>query len=287
MEKILKCGAAEAVVNTLGGEMTSYKIGDREYLWCGDAAHWSGHAPVCFPFVSALKDGKVKFDGAEYTMDKKHGIARKSEFELAALTDNSASFTFASSETTKKSYPYDFLLTVTHTITEEGFKTEYKVKNTDSKSIKFCIGGHPGFFTDGSIEDWKLEFEKDEGCTLYYTDEKSLFSEDYRIARRLTTDFDLCYSDFDVDAIIAKDVNSRRCRLVNKKTGEGILYDFTGFNVLVLWSPPKKNSPFIALEPWNGLPAYTDESGEFADKPYCITLPAGEEYTVGYGITKL
>lgn len=284
MEKILKCGPAEGTVNTLGGELTSYKVNGKEYIWYGDAEYWNGHAPVLFPFVSALKDGKVIIDGKECHMEKKHGIARKSEFAPAYSDDSSASFVFASSPKTKELYPYDFELTVKHEIAEKGFKTTYSVKNTDSKPIQFCIGGHPGFCTGGSIEDWQLVFDKDEDCALYYTDEKSLYSEDYKIARRLTTVFDLKYDDFDVDALVAPGVKSRKVKLVRRDNGKGMEFDFTGFNVLVLWSPPKKKAPFVALEPWNGLPAYTDESGNFADKPYVITLPAGETYSVGYSL---
>ena len=49
MEKILKCGKAEAVVNTLGGELTSFKVDGKEYVWYADSAHWAGHAPIAFP----------------------------------------------------------------------------------------------------------------------------------------------------------------------------------------------------------------------------------------------
>lgn len=284
MEKILKCGKAEAVVNTLGGELTSFKVDGKEYVWYADSAHWAGHAPLCFPFVSLLKDNKVRFDGVEYEIPLRHGIARRSEFELLECNDESASFLFTSSEATKQYYPYDFELIATHDITEDSFKTTYRVINKGDKAMHFCIGAHPGFCTHSSIEEWKLVFEKEENCTLYYTDKKSEFSYDYKYSRPLTTEFDLKYADYDVDALICPDLNSRKVKLVRKDDGSGMEFDFTGFDVLTLWSPPKKNSPFFALEPWKGLPALTDESGEFSDKPYCITLAPGEEYTIGYSL---
>lgn len=285
MRSTITCGKAAAVVDTLGGEMISYVNDGREYIWCGDASHWSGHAPVLFPFVSALKDNKVRYNGVESEYKGKHGFARKTEFTSAKIDGGKAEFTLLSSDATKAAYPYDFALTVTHEINECGYSTTYTVKNTDSKSIMFCIGGHPGFFTDGSIEDYDLVFEKVEDCPLYYTDEKSLYSDSYIAGRAIKGEtFPLCYKDFDVDALIAKDIKSRRVKLVKRCCGHGIEFDFTGFNVLVLWSPPKKSSPFVCLEPWNGMPAYTDESGEFADKPYAITLPAGESYSVGYKV---
>jgi galactose mutarotase-like enzyme len=152
--------------------------------------------------------------------------------------------------------------------------------------MQFCIGGHAGFCVDGSIEDYELKFEKAENLDLYYTDAESLFSEDYKINKRIESDtFALEYSDYDVDAIIAKDIKSQKVKLVKKSDGTGMEFDFTGFKVLTLWTPPKKQAPFMCLEPWNGLPAYTNESGNFEDKPYRIVLPADSEYSVGYKVS--
>ena len=288
MRKILKAGCAEGIVDTLGGELISYKNAGKEYIWTGDEKYWSGHAPVLFPFVSALKDQKVAFEGKIYSYPQKHGFARKSEFELAEYTNSKAVFKLVSNSATKESYPYDFILTVTHEISETGYKTTYTVSNTGNRSMQFCIGGHAGFCVDGSAEDYELKFEKPENLDLYYTDEKSLFSENYKIAKRLESDtFPIVYSDFDIDAIIAKDIRSHKVMLVKKSDKTGIKLDFSGFHVLTLWTPPKKHAPFFCLEPWNGLPAYADESGNFEDKPYRTVLGAGLDYSVGYNVSVL
>jgi len=283
MQKELKCGKAVAIVDTKGGELISYKYDGKDILWIGDGKYWTGHAPCCFPYVSALKEDKVKFEGKEFSMVGKHGIVRKREFEEVNVSDTKAEYVFVSTDETKALYPYDFKLNIIHEISEDGFKTTYKVLNTGDKTMTFCIGGHPGLCTQGSIEDWTLEFEKDEDCALYYTDEKSLFSKRYTIDRKLSKVFPLKYEDYDKDAIIATDINSRVVKLTNKD-GHGMVFDYSGFNVLVLWTPPKAEAPFIALEPWNGLPADVDEDGNFENKPYAITLEAGKEYTVGYSI---
>jgi len=286
MQKEIRCGNAVGIVDTLGGEMISYVNSGKEYIWCGDANHWTGHAPVLFPFVSALKENKVRYDGVEYEYNGKHGFARKTEFEVVSIEGNKAVFALKSNETTKKYYPYDFTLTVTHEICECGYKTTYEVTNTDSKPIRFCIGGHPGFAVENSIEDYELVFETEEDCALYYTDKESLFSDSYVYDGNAVkgNKYELRYSDYDVDALIAKDIKSRKVKLVRRDNGKGIEFDYSDFGVLVIWTPPKKNSPFLCLEPWNGLPAYTDESGEFADKPYAITLEAGKTYSASYKV---
>lgn len=286
MQRTLKFCGAEGITDTMGGELISYKKDGREIIWYGDAAHWSGHAPVLFPFVSALKDGRIKFGGSEYTMSAKHGFARKSEFDLLEADDSKAIFRLAANEATLAQYPYRFDLYVAHELDCTGYRTTYTVKNTDNKDIQFCLGGHPGFCVDGTIEDYKLVFETAEDSSLYYTDKASLFSESYKAERRIEgREFDLRYEDFDADALIATDLKSRRVKLIRKDNGRGLEFDYTGFPVLVLWSPPKKQSPFICLEPWVGLPGTPGESGNFEDKPYAVTLAAGGEYKVSYKVT--
>lgn len=284
MQKILNYGKVFGVVDTLGGELISYKNNEKEYIWSGMPEYWSGHAPVLFPIVGALKNNNVIIEGNNYSMNK-HGFARKSEFALTKLTDNKAVFKLKHNDETLKQYPYKFMLTITHEIDNKGFTTEYKVKNLDDKEIMFAIGGHTGFAVD-SIEDYKLVFEQNETCDLYYTDSDSIISDTLIHSKRLddTNEFNLAYDDYDIDVIIAKDLKSRKVKLLHKVHERGIEFDYTGFDVLGIWTPPKKKAPFICLEPWNGIPAYDNESGVFTDKPYIIKLNPDSEYKVGYKV---
>ena len=109
MQKTLQIGNAKGIVDTYGGELISYTNDGKEYIWTGDAAYWNGHAPVLFPFVSALKDWKIKFGGEEYSLTTKHGFARKSEFELIDCTDTKATFCLRSR--TQPKMPADGLKT--------------------------------------------------------------------------------------------------------------------------------------------------------------------------------
>lgn len=283
MEYTLKTSHAEAVFSTHGGEMIAFRIDGKDILWTGDAEYWGGHAPLLFPFCSAIKETGVQFDGKTYKMGK-HGFIRKMEFEMTAKTETHIEFSFVANEETLSQYPYKFRVTTAYDISDDGFRTSYTVENLDEKRMPYCIGGHPGFCT-GNLEDWKLVFNKDEDAPLYYTSEKSLLSPDYKIARRLTKEFDLKYSDFDNDVFLAIEPNSDSVKLIRKDTGKGIEFDFSDFKVLGIWSAPGKNAPYVCLEPWNGLPAYEDESGNFEDKPYVVTLDKGSSDTVGFGVS--
>ena len=55
MELELKRGGRTARVETLGGELVSYRD-ERglEYIWGGDPAYWPGRNPLLFPIVGML-----------------------------------------------------------------------------------------------------------------------------------------------------------------------------------------------------------------------------------------
>ncbi len=285
MQKKLSFNSIEGVVDTYGGELISYKNDGKEYIWTGDPAYWNGHAPVLFPFVSALKDWKVKFNGVEYSLTTKHGFSRKSEFELVDISEKEATFELVPNEKIAAQYPFNFSLKVTHTLADDGYTTKYTVKNNDSKDMYFCIGGHAGYCVDGSCEDYDLIFEKEENLDMYYTDKESLFDESYKLDKKIVGNkYEIKYDDFDVDAIVLKNTASKKVTLLNKKTQKGMEFIFNGFENLTLWTPPKKQAPFFCLEPWNGLPAFVNETGNFEDKPGCITLEPGKEYSVSYSI---
>ncbi len=284
MNYTIKCGAGELTARTLGGELISYKNNGKEYLWTGDEKYWNGYAPALFPFVSSLKNGQVEIDGKMYYSKPKHGFMRTSELKLIGQTENSLTFELRENQETKKIYPYDFSFVITHKLIDNGFETTFTVKNTDNRDIEFCLGGHPGFLLEDGMENYDLVFEKEENCDVYHTDADSLFSYDYKVDRRLEGNkWDLRYSDFDtLDALFFNDAKSKKVSLVRKDGTKHLTFDFNGYDVLVIWSMPNKNAPYLCLEPWNGLPALTDESGKFSDKPYLRTLKPGEEYSVSY-----
>ncbi len=276
----------EAVARSLGGELISYKKDGKEYVWTGDEKYWTGRAPALFPFVSALEDGKVLIDGKECVMPAKHGFIRTNDLKLIEADDKKVVFELCENQSTLANYPYRFSFKITHEVCEKGFKTTYTVTNPDSKPLPFCIGAHPGFLLEDGIENYKLVFEKEESCALGYTDEKSMYSDSYVLDMRLEgKEWNLCYKDFDVDAIFFKGLKSRKVSIVEKATGNiRLTFDFNGFDEFIIWTAPGKNAPYLCLEPWNGLPAVVGETGRFEDKPYLRTLGKGESYSVSYSM---
>ncbi|MFQ7450239.1 MAG: hypothetical protein ACLRNQ_01065 [Flavonifractor plautii] len=129
MELELKRGGRTARVETLGGELVSYRD-ERglEYIWGGDPAYWPGRNPLLFPIVGMLKEGKIRFDGREYAMER-HGFARRREFTPAARGEDWVRLELRESAETLALYPYPFRLAVEQRLTDTGFSTAVTVAN--------------------------------------------------------------------------------------------------------------------------------------------------------------
>ncbi len=285
---ILEHEGALMEIAELGAEMRRFRSKDGvERIWSGDPAVWKSTAPVLFPTINLLKNGVVTIEGKEWAVPK-HGFAKYQMFEVTDQGDDYVTLTLSENAETKAVYPFDFALSVTHRFTEGGFETRYVVENHTGRRMPFVIGGHPGFvcpMAEGEqFTDYVLCFEKaEEGRHL-------LCDADHLICGEETADLGgdhrtltLRYEDFDrLDTYIFAGLNSRSVELVHKEHGHGIRVSFPEMEVLAVWTMPGKSAPYLCIEPWQGLPPLADESGLFEDKPYHITLGAGECYTCGY-----
>ena len=292
MRNVLNKDGAVAVCDTNGGQLISYQDKNgTEYVWNGDAKYWGNHGPVLFPHVGALKNSRVKYEGKEYESIK-HGAIRQFEFATEYAKEDEVQYSYTYSEESLKSYPYKFKLFITHKMIDNGIRTSYTVKSLDEKPIWFCIGGHQGYncpiFEGEQFSDYDLIFEAMENSPAYYTDAQSLMHKDYYKNLLVDTDtLPMNHDDYDVDVLIFDKLRSNRVKLVNRNTGKGILFDYSGFKSLGVWTPPNKKAPFVCLECWVGLPADIDASDNFEEKPYAIKLAPDGEYEVSYSITVL
>jgi galactose mutarotase-like enzyme len=91
---------------------------------------------------------------------------------------------------------------------------------------------------------------------------------------------------FEKDAIILDQLASKSVKLISKKSGKGLEFDFADFENLVLWSTNNKG-PFIALEPWTGISTSAEEGDFFEDKKGVIQLAPQETRSHQYRITIL
>lgn len=293
MEFELSLGSLRATAESFGGELVSLRdAGGTEYIWCGDAAYWSGRNPVLFPIVGRLRGGVTEFDGKEYAMAQ-HGFARKCDFSVFAQGDDFIEFELRESEETLAQYPFPFSLRIRHTLRENGFVTAYRVENMGKTPMPFCIGAHTAFRCpvgeNERFEDYELVFDKAENApTMLLTPEALISHCETEPWLENTDRFSPDYAEFArLDTVIFEGLRSTGVSLRHKENGRGVHVDFEGFPMLAFWTPGEKRAPFLCIEPWQGCAAVDNEGKAFTDKRHCVVLQPGESKTLAYTVSIL
>jgi len=269
-----------------GAELTSIQYEGKEMLFQADKTYWNRHAPILFPIVGKLKDGKTQIEENEYEMSQ-HGFARDMEFEEIEKKSNKHQYILKSNQETLKRFPYQFELQVIYEVTENTLNVTYQVKNTDNKTIYFGLGGHPAFNCDYSNGEYEIAFaEKEDKIEFLKLKDGLIDTEEAENIITVDNRIKLKEDTFDNDAVIMKNINSNKVILQNNKTNEQILeFDFTGFLYLAIWS--KKGAPFVCIEPWQNTADKIDSNGIFKEKENIIELKQQDTFSCKYRITFL
>lgn len=271
----------EASINPIGAELSSLKVNDVEYLWHGDDKYWSGRAPILFPIVGALKNGRMTYQGASYEMAK-HGIARHAGFDCVTTSSNCVSMRLQSDSVSLQQYPWHFELLVHFTLNDSGMNIRYEVINKDEKPMLFTIGSHPAFALNikdpTELVNYAVTIDQSEPLQRYSLYDSGLLgttAEPYANVIRLSDTI------FDDDALVFRDIKAKSIRLSHN--GETMLTVNTGGAPhLGIWSKPK--APFVCIEPWLGTCDFIDSDNRFENKSDLKTLEPGQTYEHGIGI---
>lgn len=277
-----------AEIDTLGAQLWSLTDASGvQYLWQGDAKYWTGRAPLLFPYIARLVEGKYTFQGQTYAMDK-HGFARHCEFSIRSQSDTQVTFALSSSPETLSQYPFDFTLLVTYAVNDFTLTTSYAVENQGDTTMYFGIGGHPAFNAplseNESFEDYILQFENscapklvgfDDDCFVTGNDTPYPLADGKTIALR--------HDLFDNDAIILRDMDEMIH--LRSKSGQGITVHYPQMTYLGLWHMPKTDAPYVCIEPWTSLPANAGGIADLEKQENLQSLAAHEMYYNTWTIT--
>ena len=296
MSKIITIsnGVLEVSVSTFGAEIVSVKKGGKEQIWQGAEGVWSGHAPILFPFCGRLVNTQYKIGGKVVENVPIHGYAKRYEFTVVSEEKTSLSLLLQSSEEIRKIYPFNVDFRVFFKLDGESLKVYYMVENVGDKTAYFSVGCHEAFALDGNFSDYSIEFDSDKDF-IVSTGLKSNMLSNIKYKLPLTNGvLKLSHSLFSDDeierdggvyatgSILLENVNSKRVNLL--KNGEKVLsLYYNDFENLVLWT--EKCAPFIAIEPWNGLPDLFDTDGNLETKKGILTVEKGEQKTYYHSIT--
>ncbi len=291
MEIKLQSDSTSAVIIEKGAELRSLVIGGRELMWQADPAYWGKTSPLLFPMIGNLRGGKTIINGKEYAITK-HGFARDNMFSAKRLSDDSAEFSFRANEETRKSFPFDFELSLKYTLYSDSLEIIYTVKNNGTETMPYCIGAHPAFncpFEDNTVfSGYKLVFEKPETVKSPIMNLRTrMWGDNDRIERlNRINEFSLDYPLFDNDCVYFDTIVSKSVSLISEKSGKGVNVAWEGFETLGVWTPDHKNAPFICIEPWCGCDDYDTDSGVFAEKRGIQSLTSNKEkqYKLKIGI---
>lgn len=285
----LKNSQIEISVDTFGAELKSLKkvATDTEYMWDARPEYWKRTSPVLFPIVGSLNNGSYRCDGKAYPMSQ-HGFARDMEFELRQQTEEELKFALHATEETKAKYPFDFELELGYRLCGNDLIVSWKVKNCDSREMYFSIGGHPAFLCpldgNGVQTDYKLSFDTNDKITASIIGDGGTLSsrtKEYSLDHGM---MDITADLFDEDALIIENDQAHKVALCSP---EGQPYLTVSFDAPLfgLWSPAKKNAPFVCIEPWYGRCDRETFAGDLSEREYGNQLAPSAEFYAEYTIT--
>lgn len=272
----------EITADTMGAELKSIKKLETgvEYLWNGDPKYWGRCAPVLFPIVGKVHNGCYHYGGKDYPMSQ-HGFARDMEFKLLRQADNRIVFSLKSDDTTRELYPFEFELQIGYWLEDNKVVTRYDVINKDKKKIYFSIGGHPAYMCpldgDGAQTDYKFLLDaKSPVVTSAVIGGQGTLSARRKELQLKDGYLDITDSIFDDDALIIENNQAHSVALC-KKDGKPYIKVSFDAPLFGLWSPPRKNAPFVCIEPWEGRCDREGFDGDISKREWGHSLfPSGK-----------
>jgi galactose mutarotase-like enzyme len=274
-----------ASINPLGAQLSILQDSrGRDLLWNGDAAVWSGRAPVLFPIVGALAGGAYRLGPGTYVLSR-HGFARGKLFKLIEANAAAALFRLIADESTRAVYPFHFELDIQFELLDATLTVTALIRNEGDRDMPASFGFHPAFRWPLPFDKPKaahfIEFEIDEPGPIRRLNAQGLLTSTRHSTpirgRRLTLE-DALFRD---DAVILDQVRSRTVNY-GADGAPGIRVHFPDSPYLGVWSKP---GDFVCIEPWNGIADPEGFTGDFRDKPGVFTVAPDATMEVRMEIT--
>lgn len=284
-QHILENEYLRVTVADAGAELISVwdKAAGQERIWTGEPQVWNRHAPILFPFVGKVREGKYRIGAQEYAMKTQHGFARDMVFDCVEKTEDSVTHCLTASADTRAIYPYEFQLTVCHRLLPgKRLVIEWTVKNLGEDTMFFSIGGHPGFMMP--------EGTRKEDCLIAFPGKTELQyvsanPSGYIVAQKKTLLLKAGLAAWQADIPDTWIFEDHQVDTVGIAQPDGTAFvtlHCEGFPMLAVWANP--NGPFICLEPWYGRADDENFAGTIDQKKAMQCLPGGEKKEIAYSI---
>lgn len=277
-----------AEINPLGAELWALRDGQgRDLLWNGDAAFWTGRAPILFPIVGALARDTYRVGDATYTLPR-HGFARRRRFAPVETRADRVVLRLTSDDETRAVYPFAFQLDLAFAAGGARLDIAAELTNTGGGPLPASFGYHPAFlwplpFGAGRAEH-RILFEVAETAPAHRPDAQGLIVPASRPAqldgRTLTLD-DALFAD---GALVLTELKSRSLTY-GAATGPRLRITAPDTPHLGIWS--MRTAPFVCIEPWQGYADPAGFEGEIWDKPGIVRVEPGARRSWRMGIELL
>lgn len=246
-------------IDPMGAQLSSiyHKQHKLEYLWQKDPSYWKSSAPVVFPVIGKLTEGKYRYRGKEYEL-KSNGLIRYKMIDVKDQGDDFVEFIYEPDEEDLKRFPFPCQMLLRYQVAKNQLIVRAKITNTGDGDLHYFYAGHPGFnvplYDHESCDDYYVEFEKKENMDIYEVCEtgqllnkkEQFFAHENRffVRKNLFLKEALAFVHPISDSLMIKSI----------KNDHFIRVNFSGFDNVAVWSPyiPDKDLRFICIEPWIG-----------------------------------
>ena len=240
-----------------------------EYIWQGDAKYWEDRAPTLFPICGRFLDGKYTYRGKTYEMGM-HGFAASQDYEVSNVAADRVTMTLRANDQTRAQYPFEFSFALSFSLSGRRLAIAAEITNEGEEILPATFGAHPGFnvpFTAGhDFSEYTLTFG--EVCTpnqMGITPEGYYTGQCRALPLANGTTLALDHEKFAVDGIFMSRM-ARKVTLGAAGDAHGVTMEFADFPYLGVWQEYGKDTPFLCLEPWCGLPSYPNVADDIAEK---------------------
>lgn len=273
-------GVLHAAFSACGAELLSLCDAQGiERIWPGDAAYWSGHAPVLFPVAGALRDDAYMLSGRRYSMPK-HGFSSNMHWHMEEHTQDSITFLLAEKHA---GFPFDYALRACYRLQDHQLQIEYRVENHDAQPFYYSLGAHEAYYLPEGLENYHLLFDEPEAFAHTLL-EGSLTTHQTVTCAPNGRVFPLRKRDFETyGSFVFENLSSRGVTLQSNLHARSVHVAYPDFPVLLLWTVPGAN--YICIEPWHNAPDRIDSDGEISHKPGMICLRPGEKRSLLHTLT--
>lgn len=276
---------AARIAPAFGGACVGLRHGDDELLHgaCAfDGGPMGGRIPVLFPVVGRSfhlgELGRYRHRGAVYPMDI-HGFVKDMPWrEVGRRSDSCAGVTceVESDERTRRSYPYDFRLSIDYAVRDRSLCMTVTVRNMSDDSMPFCFGYHPYFrapIRDGRRGDCVVRIP---GRAVWEMAEGQPTGRRLDAPPELAAGMNLPPDHLERILTEIEHGGPSCCELECPDAGKTIRVEFDeqALETVTVYAPP--DSGYVCLEPRCGLPNALSDDAPVREG--VKDLPPGEEF---------